>query len=267
MSIVPYLRPTARQRAGRFTSYAIGVLVLAAFAFSADWPTIGHQFFNPEVAAQMWPAIITIALKNTLWITFVSFVLGMLLAVVLAVLKVAGGPLGWFAIAFIEFFRGIPALLTIFAAAFVIPIAFEGFKFPGERVGAAVLGLTLVTGAYGAEIIRAGIQAVPPGQLEAARSLGMGSGQTMFWVVLPQAFRIVIPPVTNELVMLLKDSSLVYIVGLGVFEKELTTFGRDALSTTGSPTPLFMVAIAYLVVTLPLTYLVGLLEKKLDPKR
>ena len=267
MSNVWHLRPTVRQRAGRFTSYAIGAAVLVILALAADWPTIGHQFFNPEVAAQMWPAIVTIALKNTLWITFLSFVLGMLLAVALAVLKVAGGPLGWFAVAFIEFFRGIPALLTIFGAAFVIPIAFEGFKFPGGRVGAAVLGLTLVTGAYGAEIIRAGIQAVPRGQLEAARSLGMGSGQTMFWVVLPQAFRIVIPPVTNEFVMLLKDSSLVYIVGLGVFEKELTTFGRDALSTTGSPTPLFMVAIAYLVVTLPLTYLVGLLEKRLDPKR
>ncbi len=267
MSIIPYMRPTVRDRAGRFTSYAIGVIILAALAFSADWPTIGRQFFNLEVAAKMWPEIITVALKNTLWITLVSFVLGMLFAVVLAVLKLAGGPLGWFAVAFIEFFRGIPALLTIFGAAFVIPIAFEGFKFPGGRLGAAVLGLTLVTAAYGAEIIRAGIQAVPSGQLEAARSLGMGSGQTMFWVVLPQAFRIVIPPVTNELVMLLKDSSLVYIVGLGVFEKELTTFGRDALSTTGSPTPLFMVSVAYLVVTLPLTYLVGLLEKKLDPKR
>lgn len=267
MSVVPYLKPTTRNRVGRLTSYAIGVVVLLVVAFTADWATIAHQFFNPEVAAQMWPAIVTVALKNTLWITFASFVLGMSFAVVLAVLKLAGGPLGWFAIAFIEFFRGIPALLTIFGAAFVIPIAFEGFKIPGGRIGAAILGLTLVTAAYGAEIIRAGIQAVPRGQVEAARSLGMGSGQTTFWVVLPQAFRIVIPPMTNELVMLLKDSSLVYIVGLGVQEKELTTFGRDALSTTGSPTPLIMVAVAYLVVTLPLTWLVGRLEKRLDPKR
>jgi len=264
---VLYLRPTVRDRAGKWASYAVGVAVLAVVAFTADWPTIMHQFFNLEVAAQMWPAIVTVALKNTLWMTFASFVLGMSLAIVLAVLKVAGGPLGWFAVVFIEFFRGIPALLTIFGAAFVIPIAFGGFKIPGDRVGAAILGLTLVTGAYGAEIIRAGIQAVPRGQLEAARSLGMGSGQTTFWIVLPQALRIVIPPMTNELVMLLKDSSLVFIVGLGVFEKELTTFGRDALSTTGSPTPLFMVAIAYLVITLPLTYLVGLLEKRLDTKR
>lgn len=267
MSSLPYLKPTTRKRLGRLASYAVGAAILLVALLNADWPTIQHQFFNPEVAVKMWPAIVTVALKNTLWMTLVSFILGMSLAVLLAVLKVAGGPLGWFAVVFIEFFRGIPALLTIFGAAFVIPIAFGGFKFPGGLVGAAILGLTLVTGAYGAEIIRAGIEAVPPGQLEAARSLGMGSGQTTFWVVLPQAFRIVIPPVTNEFVMLLKDSSLVYIVGLSVFDKELTSFGRDALSTTGSPTPLFMVAIAYLVVTLPLTWLVGKLEKKLDPKR
>lgn len=266
MSVIPYLKPTTRARLGRWSSYAIGAIFVIVMASLADWPTISKQFFNPVVAAKMWPAIVTVALKNTLWITFASFVLGMALAVALAVMKVAGGPLGWFAVVFIEFFRGIPALLTIFSAAFVIPIAF-GFKLPGGLMGAAILGLTLVTGAYGAEIIRAGIEAVPPGQVEAARSLGMGSGQTMFWVVLPQAFRIVIPPVTNEFVMLLKDSSLVFIVGLGVFDKELTSFARDALSTTGNATPLFMAAIAYLIVTLPLTYLVGLLEKKLDPKR
>ena len=233
---------------------------------AADWPTIVQQFFNADVAAKMWPAIVTVALKNTLLYTFASFILGSVLAVLLAVFKVAGGPLGWFAIVFIEFFRGIPALLTIFGAAFVLPIAF-GFKIPGGGVGAGILGLTLVTGAYAAEIIRAGIQAVPPGQVEASRSLGMGSGQTMFWVVLPQAFRIVIPPMTNEFVMLLKDSSLLFVAGMAVFEKELTSFARDALSTTGNATPMFMSAIAYLIVTLPLTYLVGLLEKRLDPKR
>lgn len=266
MSVLPYLKPTTRQRVGRWSSYAVGLVFVVVIIAISDWPTIQRQFLNPEVAAQMWPAIVTIALKNTLWVTFASFVLGMSLAIVLAVMKVAGGPLSWFAIVFIEFFRGIPALLTIFSAAFVIPIAF-GFKLPGDGMGAAIIGLTLVTAAYGAEIIRAGIQAVPPGQLEAARSLGMSSGATTFWVVLPQALRIVIPPVTNEFVMLLKDSSLIFIVGLGVFEKDLTAFARDALSTTSNATPLFMSAVAYLIVTLPLTYLVGLLEKKLDPKR
>jgi len=266
VSVLPYLKPTARKRLGRIGSYAIGLaLILVVVAF-ADWPHIQKVFFNPSVAMKMWPAILIVALKNTLIYTVSSFVLGSLLAVLLAVLKLAGGPLGWAASAFIELFRGIPALLTIYAAAYVLPIAF-GFQLPGEGPGAGIVALTIVTGAYAAEIVRAGIQAVAPGQAEAARSLGLSSGQTMFWVVLPQAMRIVIPPMTNEFVMLLKDTSLLYIAGFTVIQKELTTFGQDAVSTTGNATPIVMVAISYLVVTLPLTYLVGLLEKKLDPKR
>jgi amine acid ABC transporter, permease protein, 3-TM region, His/Glu/Gln/Arg/opine family len=266
VSVLPYLKPTTRKRLGRLASYALGVIVLLAVIGFADWPQIQKVFFNPKVALQMWPAILIVALKNTLVYTISSFVFGSLLAVLLAVLKVAGGPLGWAASAFIEFFRGIPALLTIFTAAYVLPIAF-GIKIPGGGPGAGIVALTIVTGAYAAEIVRAGIQAVPPGQVEAARSLGMSSGQTMFWVVLPQALRIVIPPMTNEFVMLLKDTSLLFAAGFAVTEKELTTFGQDALSTTGNATPIVMVAVAYLIVTLPLTWLVGKLEKKLDPKR
>lgn len=266
MGLLSAMRPTARQRAGRIASYAVGFGLLAAILLLADWPTILRQFANPEVAASMWPGIITIALRNTLLYTLVSFVVGSLLGVLLAVLKVAGGPLGWFAVGFIELFRGVPALLTIFAFAYGVPIAF-GAQVPGGSVGAGILGLIVVTGAYSAEIIRAGIQAVPPGQVEAARSLGMGSGQTMFWITLPQALRIVIPPMTNELVMLLKDSSLLFIAGATVFTKELTTFARDSLSTHANATPLIMAAGLYLIVTLPLTWLAGRLEKRLDRKR
>lgn len=264
MSVLPYLKPTTRERLGRLASYVVGAAVLLLIVAFADWPHIQEVFFNPEVAAQMWPAIVTVAMKNTIIYTVSSFVLGFALAILLAVLKLAGGPLGWFASAFIELFRGIPALLTIFSTAFVLPIAF-GFRIPGVIAG--IIALTIVTGAYGAEIVRAGIQAVPSGQTEAARSLGMGSVQTMFWVILPQALRIVIPPMTNEFVMLLKDTSLLYVVGFTVTEKELVTFGQDALSMTGNATPIVMVAVAYLVVTIPLTWLVGKLEKKLDPKR
>jgi polar amino acid transport system permease protein len=251
---------------GNALSWVVAAAVVLVIVLATDWAKIQKQFFNPSVAAESWPTILTIALRNTLIYTVSSFILGSLLAVLLAVLKLAGGPLGLFASAFIEFFRGIPALLTIFSAAFVIPLAF-GFKLPGEGPGAGILALTIVTGAYSAEIVRAGIQAVAPGQAEASRSLGMTSGQTMFWVVLPQALRIVIPPMTNEFVMLLKDTSLLYVAGFTVTQKELTTFGQDAMSSSFNATPIVMVAVAYLIVTLPLTYLVGLLEKKLDPKR
>jgi polar amino acid transport system permease protein len=266
VSALPYLKPTARRRLGRLTSYFVVAVLVALVVIFTDWPKIQKSFFNPTVAAQMWPALVTVALKNTLIYTISSFVLGSILAVILAVLKIAGGPLGFFASAFIEFFRGIPALITIFSAAYVVPLAF-GFQLPGEGPGAGVVALTIVTGAYGAEIVRAGIQAVPLGQNEAARSLGMASGQTMFWVVLPQALRIVIPPMTNEFVMLLKDTSLLYVAGFTVTQKELTTFGQDLTSTTFNATPIVIVAATYLVVTVPLTWLVGMLEKKLDPKR
>jgi polar amino acid transport system permease protein len=260
------LKPTARARVSRVSSYVVGVVFILVIAIFADWPVILKQFANGEVAAKMWPTVITVALVNTLWYTLASFVGGSLLGVLMAVMKNAGGPLSWFAIAFIEFFRGIPALLTIFGMAYILPIAF-GVKIPGGSIGAGILGLILVTGAYSAEIIRSGIEAVPYGQREAARSLGMNPGQTMFWVVLPQGLRIVIPPMTNEFVMLLKDTSLLFIAGATVFSKELTNYARDALTTYASPTPLIVVAFLYLIVTLPLTWLVGLLEKKLDPKR
>lgn len=266
VALLSSLKPTARQRVGRLSSYLVGTIFIVLVIVVADWPTIAKQFANPEVAAKMWPGIVTIALRNTLLYTIASFILGSLLGILLAVLKVAGGPLGWFAIGFIELFRGIPALLTIFAFAFVVPIAFN-VQVPGGAVGAGILGLTVVTGAYTAEIIRSGIEAVSPGQREAARSLGMTSGQTMFWIILPQGLRIVIPPMTNEFVMLLKDSSLLFIAGATVQSKELTTFARDSLSQTANATPLMMAALLYLLVTLPLTWLVGRLEKRLDPKR
>jgi polar amino acid transport system permease protein len=108
------------------------------------------------------------------------------------------------------------------------------------------VGLGLTAAAYMAETIRAGIQAVPKGQMEAARSLGMSTGRTMFSIIIPQAFRIVIPPLTNELILLVKDSSLVYVLGVSVAQYELTKFGSSFLVSKASPTPLIVVALAYL---------------------
>jgi polar amino acid transport system permease protein len=116
-----------------------------------------------------------------------------------------------------------------------------------------------------AETIRAGIQAVPKGQAEASRSLGMSSGRTMTFVVLPQAFRIIIPPLTNEFVLLIKDTSLLSIVGATVGQRELTNVTRDFLTsgdTAGTATSLTQAAILYLIITLPLTRLVAWLEKR-----
>ena len=112
-----------------------------------------------------------------------------------------------------------------------------------------------------AETIRAGIEAVPRGQMEAARSLGMRrAGDVLDHP--PQAFRIIIPPLTNEFVLLIKDTSLLFVVGTTPLTRELTKFGRDTMQTLGNATPMVVAAFIYLVITLPLTYLVRRLEKR-----
>lgn len=257
------MRKTTRRRLSRGISYAVFLAVVVWAAVSADWDRIITQFFNPEVAATQWPAIVTIALKNTLLFTLVSFVGGLVLAIVMALLKLSPvAPYRWFATAYIELFRGVPALLTIFAMTYMLPIAFD-VRVPGGSVGAGLVGLILVASAYMAEVIRAGVQAVPRGQSEAARSLGMSPGRTMYSVILPQGFRIIIPPLTNEFVLLLKDTSLLFIAGTTVLTEELTTFARDGLTTNANSTPLIMAAMLYLLVTIPLTRLVAVLERKL----
>jgi polar amino acid transport system permease protein len=184
------------------------------------------------------------------------------LALVLALMKlspVAG--YRWLATGYIEFFRGLPVLLVIIATGLAVPIAFS-WSPPGGFVGAGLIALVAVSAAYMAETVRAGIQAVPKGQSEAARSLGMSGSWTTTSVILPQAFRIVIPPLTNEFVLLIKDTSLLSAIGVAVGDRELTTFARDVFSTSSNATSLMVAAVMYLVITLPLTQLVAFLERR-----
>jgi len=257
------MRITTRRRLTRTALYVLFFAALVAVALAADWERIANQFFRIDIAREQFPQIITIALKNTVLFTLISFAGGLVLGIVFALMKLSSvGPYRWFATAWIELFRGMPALLTIFAMVYVVPIAF-GFRIPGGQVGAGLIGLIFVASAYMAEVIRSGIQAVPKGQSEAARSLGMSPGKTMGWIVLPQGFRIIIPPLTNEFVLLLKDTSLLFIAGSTVLTKELTTYARDGLTSTGNGTTLVMAAMLYLLITIPLTRLVAVLERRM----
>lgn len=250
-----------RRRMARSGFYALLIIGVAVGALLADWPTIQRAFFNPTVAGSMFPEVVTIAAKNTVLYTTLAFIFGLVLALLLALMKLSSIRVyRWIASSYIELFRGLPALVTIILVAFALPIAF-GFSIPGGTLGRGTLGLGLVAGAYMAETIRAGIEAVPRGQMEAARSLGMSRGTAMTYIILPQAFRIIIPPLTNELVLLIKDTSLLFVIGTTPVSKELTKFGRDFMSDTFNATPLTVVALMYLVITLPLTSLVRQLEK------
>ena len=146
--------------------------------------------------------------------------------------------------------------------AYGLPIAF-GIRIPGAY-SKGILALSVVSSAYIAEVIRSGIQAIPIGQGEAAEALGMGKVATYSNIILPQAFRIMIPPFTNELVLLLKDTALISVIGVTSATKELTRFGRDGVMSDANATPLVVTGFIYLILTIPLTRLAGYLEKKLS---
>lgn len=257
-------RKRQRSRNRRWLAYALGIILVVAFAAIADWATIGRAYFNVDVARGMFPEVVTIAAKNTLIYTVCSFVGGVVLGLTMALLRLSSiRAYRWFAAVYIEIFRGLPALLTIIIVGFLTPIAL-GISFPkvfGVN-SAGIAALSLVAGAYLAETIRAGIQAVPKGQVEAARSLGMSHAATMRSVVIPQAFRVVIPPLTNEMVLLLKDTSLLSVLGVTIDDKELTKFGKDVMGQGFNGTPLIVAGVLYLVITIPLTQLVAVLERR-----
>jgi len=256
------VKRSTRRRLTQFALYGILLFAIVALAVVADWAAIKENYFDVGVLRELWPEIITVGVRNVIVFTAIAFVGGLLLALLLALMKLSpAAPYRWMATAYVEFFRGLPALLVILAVGFTIPIAFH-WRPPGGTVGAGLLALILVSAAYMAETLRAGIQAVPKGQSEAARSLGMSGLWTTISVVLPQAFRIVIPPLTNEFVLLIKDTSLLYVIGVAMNQRELTTFSRDAASSYGNSSSYTAAAVAYLVITLPLTRLVARLERR-----
>lgn len=257
------MRRTTKSRIVRAALYLVFISAIALLIFGADWVAIRQAFFDSEIFRDAFPEVITVAAKNTIMYTAIAFSGGLLLGLVLALMKLSPvTPYRWAATIYIEFLRGLPAILVIFTFAFAVPIAFQ-WRPPGGSAGAGLLALIVVSAAYMAETIRAGIQAVPVGQVEAAKSLGMPARQTMVAVVLPQAFRIIIPPLTNELVVLIKDTSLLFIAGMAIQDQELTTFARDSVSSVGNSTPLTVAALMYLAVTLPLTRLVSHLERRM----
>ncbi|MER5388788.1 amino acid ABC transporter permease [Saccharopolyspora sp. NPDC002686] len=249
-----------RARLSRGIQYGVLVAALAVLAVVADWGQIGRAFFNVEVAKAQFPDVITTALVNTIIYTALGFAFGLALGIVLALMKMSSvGPYRWIATGYIELFRGLPALLVFIALGFGVPIAFQ-LRF--DIYSTVMLSLGLVGAAYMAETIRAGIQAVPRGQVEAARSLGMSPARTMITVVMPQAFRIILPPLTNELILLTKDSSLIYLLGLSADQYELAKFGRGALNQYQSLTPILIAGLCYLIITIPLSRVSNLLERK-----
>jgi len=195
-------------------------------------------------------------LWTTLWLSLVSGVVGLLLGLVTGLCRLSSNPtLRHLSTVYVELVRGTPLLVQIFIFYFFI-----GTVLNLSREFAGVAALALFTGAYVAEIVRSGVQSIAKGQGEAARSLGLDAGQSMRYVILPQAFKRVLPPLAGQFISLVKDTSLVSVIAI----TELTKSGREAITTSFSTFEIwFCVAALYLVINLPLSYFASRLERRL----
>ncbi|WP_433007674.1 amino acid ABC transporter permease [Kribbella sp. CA-294648] len=256
------LSPRQRAQRSRLVQYALLVVLAVVAALSADWGQIIDVFFRPELVKSAFENGLLNAVWKTIVYTAGAFVIGLAGGTVLALMRLSRvGPYRWLSTAYIEFFRGLPAII-VFIAFSLLPLAFEGLVIPFDPYGTVWLALGIVAAAYMAEVIRAGIQAVPKGQIEAARSLGMPPALATRKIVLPQAFRIVLPPLANDLILLVKDSSLIFIIGTSATALELTGFGKELANSESNLTPLVTAGFCYLLITLPLGILVRRLEAK-----
>ncbi len=232
-------------------------------ALGAVW----SAFFDTEAMAKAFPELLTVGLPNTLILAVSSGVIGTLIGLVLAV----GGLsrhrwLRWPARIYTDIFRGLPAAVTIL----LIGVGFAplGLQIWGPNpYPLGVLALSLIASAYIGEIFRSGIQSVDKGQTEAARALGFSGGEAMRLVVIPQGIRRVLPALVNQFISLIKDSSLIYFLGLLASQRELFRIGQDAAANSGNQSSLVLAGLFYLAITVPLTHLVNYIDERLREGR
>lgn len=228
--------------------------------FAAKWNDLCDEFYRNFIQNAQW-TYLTNGLLTTLEITLLAALLGILIGFICAIIRVTRAKTGKLFVAdqivslYLSVIRGTPLMVQLMIIYFVLllPIGIE--KFP-----AAVICFAINSGAYVAEIVRGGIMSVDNGQIEAGRSLGLNYIQTMYHIVVPQAFKAVLPSLANEFITLLKESSVAFYIGVA----DLTQGGLKIRSITYSNfMPLIAVALIYLVMVLVLTKLVGILERRL----
>ncbi|MBS8272337.1 amino acid ABC transporter permease [Thalassospira tepidiphila] len=216
-------------------------------------------FFNIPVLMQSLPQLMN-GLLVTIGIGATSIIAGLIGGLFLAVLRLYAGPVVTALVrGYIDVFRSIPLLVLLIIVYYALP-------FVGIRLSpffSAVTALTLVSAAYTAEIFRAGIEAIPKGQFEASAALGLSNRYIMTDVILPQAIRIVIPPLTNNCINVLKDTALASVVAMPDLLKQAT----QAQALAANPTPLIGAAVIYLILLLPMVRYVAHLEKRFSRGR
>ena len=212
-------------------------------------------FFNARVFIETLPLLWT-GLLVTIELGLLSILLGLVFGLVLALLRLFGPRLlQILARLYIDLFRSIPLLVLLIVIYYALP--FVGIRL--SPFAAATTALTLVSAAYTAEIFRAGIEAIPRGQFEASMALGLSWRQMMTDIILPQAVKVVIPPLTNNCINVVKDTALASVVAMPDLLKQAT----QAQALAANPTPLISAAIIYILILWPLVLLVSRFERKM----
>jgi polar amino acid transport system permease protein len=213
-----------------------------------------HTFFNWNVFVDALPVMLR-GLGVTIMLGVVSIVLGLVGGLALAMIRLyALPPLRALARVYIDVLRSIPLLVLLVLIYYALP--FMGIRL--SSFAAATMALSMVSCAYAAEIFRSGIEAIPRGQFEAAASQGMSFFHTMRDVILPQAMRIVMPPMTSNCINVMKDTALASVVAMPDLLKQAT----QAQALAANPTPLVGAAVMYLLLLLPLVQLVSWIEQR-----
>jgi polar amino acid transport system permease protein len=218
--------------------------------------TFAETFLNWDVITRVQPMLMK-GVWNTVLLALTVIIFGGIAGVAICIARIYGPrPVRWIAIAHIDLFRAIPILVLLVLIYFALP--FMGIRFNSFTSAAIALGL--VFSAFTAEVFRAGIEAIPKGQTEAAEALGLPFRVTLWKVILPQALRIAIPPHTSNAVAIAKDTSLASVVAMPDLLKQAT----DAQALTANPSPLIAAAVMYLIVLLPAVRLVSVLERRMS---
>ncbi|HSU70878.1 MAG TPA: amino acid ABC transporter permease [Micrococcaceae bacterium] len=225
-------------------------------------------FFDFKAMGEVLPNLLTVGLPNTIILAVCATVIGTVLGMVLAMMGISRHPVPrWIARVYTDIFRGLPAILTILLIGIGFGPVVRQITGSTNPYPLGIAALSLIAAAYIGEIFRSGIQSVEKGQLEASRALGFSYGSSMRLVVVPQGIRRVLPALVNQLISLIKDSSLVYLLGLLGSQREIFRIGNDAASNSGNLSPLVAAGLLYLILTVPLTHLVNYIDNRLRSGR
>ena len=237
------------------TVIVFSIFIIAGWLYyrysTARWGEMGFLFFNLEMIQKAWPTLVE-GFWTTLLLAVCAAIMSTIIGLLLAIFRSFENPvLNFFIIAYVDFFRAMPIIVLMMLIYYALP--FMGIRLSAILSGILALGLN--SSAYVSEIFRAGFLSVKTGQIEAASALGLNPIQTMRYVILPQAFRVVIPPLVGNYVASAKDTALASSISI----IELLKAGLSQKSLLANPSPLIFVTALYLVMFVPLTKFSGYL--------